>query len=46
VEKKDLTVVVIGEDGSREEYTDFFLYDHANKTTDAFDLGGCLRVTH
>ncbi|SAI89076.1 hypothetical protein MBBA_2232 [Methanoculleus bourgensis] len=44
VEKKDLTAVVIGEDGSRDEYTTFSLHDHANKTTDAFDLGGCLRV--
>jgi FlaG/FlaF family flagellin (archaellin) len=44
VEKKDLTVLVIGKDGKRKEYTDFFLYDHANKTTNAFDLGGRLEV--
>jgi FlaG/FlaF family flagellin (archaellin) len=45
VEKKDLTVLVIRkDDGSRDEYTDFSLYDHASKTTNAFDLGGCLKV--
>ncbi|MDD3112292.1 MAG: type IV pilin N-terminal domain-containing protein [Methanofollis liminatans] len=50
VEDKDLTVVVIGEDGGRKEYDSknpaFCLYDHAGGSgTKAFDLGGRLEVT-
>jgi len=56
VEKKDLTVLVIGKDGKRNEYTDFFLYgyddvvrgdvfdDSSDSGVKAFDLGGCLKV--
>ncbi|WP_342675775.1 type IV pilin N-terminal domain-containing protein [Methanofollis sp. UBA420] len=46
VEKKDLTVVILGEGQDRNEYTapDFFLYDHTGNRTGAFDLGGRLEV--
>ena len=52
VEKKDLTVVVIGKDGSRTEYPsrksgpeNFTLYSHAGSSgVEAFDLGGRLEV--
>ncbi|QSZ66201.1 type IV pilin [Methanofollis aquaemaris] len=46
VEKNDLKVVILGEDGSRDEYTgpDFDLYDHNGDPTGAFDLGGRLEV--
>ena len=37
-------LVIRKEDRSRDEYTDFSLYDHASKTTNAFDLGGRLKV--
>lgn len=46
VEKKDLTVIILGKDRTRDEYTDqdFSLYDHADNRTGAFDLGGRLEV--
>jgi len=44
VEKKDLAVIVIGADRSRQEYTDFSLYDDTGNSTEAFDLGGRLEV--
>lgn len=44
VEKKNLEVVVIGDDRSRQEYTTFDLYDEAGNLTSTFDLGGYLKV--
>lgn len=44
VEKKNLEVVVIGDDRSRQEYTTFDLYDEADNLTSTFDLGGYLKV--
>jgi len=37
-------VIVIGADRSRQEYTDFSLYDDTGNSTEAFDLGGRLEV--
>lgn len=45
VEKKDLMVIVIGDDRSRQEYTSFDLYDDTGNLTNTFDLGGYLKVT-
>ena len=47
VENKSLTVVVVGENGKRKEYShrDFVLYSPTNNETVAFDLGGHLNVT-
>ncbi|WP_067050367.1 type IV pilin N-terminal domain-containing protein [Methanofollis ethanolicus] len=43
VEKKDLKVVIIRKNGDRKEYRPD-IYDHKGNCTEAFDLGGSLKV--
>lgn len=43
VEKKGLKVVIIGKNGERKEYRPD-IYDHKGNCTEAFDLGGHLKV--